>query len=253
MNPQQNDPFAPKYGVQPNQPQQPLQQMQYGGMPVGQPKKGLNVLLIPLIVAIIFFISSLGFGIWAFVGMQDYKTNVQPKIDKAVEIAKEETSTAKDKEFVEKEKIPTRTYTAGQTAGNLVIVYPKTWSAFVDESDKGSTLVNGYFHPGFVPAADSGTDFALRVEVVSQSYDQVVKQLESKAKTGKVKISAYKAPKMGEGQVGVRVDGEINTGQQDSMVIFPLRDKTIKVSTESTQTFLGDFNDIILANLTFVP
>lgn len=253
MNPKQNDPFAPKYGVQPSQPQQPVQPMQYGGMPVGNPKKGLNILLIPLIVAIIFLLGSLGFGVWAFAGMQDYKNNVQPKIDHAVELAKQETASAKDKEFIEKEKIPTKTYTAGQTAGNLVITYPKTWSGFVDESDKGTSLVDGYFHPNFVPAADSGTDFALRVEVVSQSYDQVVKQLEGKAKSGKVRISAYKAPKMGEGQVGVRVDGEINTGQQDSMVIFPLRDKTIKVSTESAQTFLGDFNDIILANLTFVP
>lgn len=227
--------------------------MQYGGMPVGQPKKGLNVLLIPLIVAIIFLLGSLGFGAWAFAGMQDYKTNVQPKIDQAVAIAVQETSTAKDKEFVEKEKIPTKTYTAGQTAGNLVITYPKTWSGYVDESDKGNTIVSGYFHPAFVPAADSGTDFALRIEVISQSYDQVVKQFDAKVKNGKVKVSAYKAPKMGEGQVGVRVDGEINTGQQASMVIFPLRDKTIKVSTESAQTFLGDFNDIVLANLTFVP
>lgn len=249
----QNDPFAPKYGVSPQQQQQvPQQPMQYAGMPVGQPKKGLNLLLIPLIIAIIFLFSAVGFGIWAFAGMQDYKNNVQPKIDQAVEIAKQQTASEKDKEFVEKEKTPTRTYTAGQTAGNLVITYPKTWSAYVDEADKGSTIINGYFHPGFVPTAGSGTDFALRVEVVSQSYDQVIKQFESKAKNGKVKISAYKAAKMPQGQVGVRVDGEINTGQQDSMVVFPLRDKTIKVSTES-QTFLGDFNNIVLANLTFVP
>lgn len=248
-----NDPFAPKYGVNPSQSQQPQQPMQYAGMPVGNQKKGMNVLLFPLIIAVVFLFGSLGFGAWAFVGMQDYKNNVQPKIDQAVEIAKQETATSKDKEFIEKEKVPTRTYKAGQTAGNLTIVYPKTWSAYVSEADAGGSIVNGYFHPGHVPAANSGTDFALRIEVVSQSYDQVIKQYEGKAKNGKVKISAYKAPKMAEGQVGVRVDGEINTGQQDSMVVFPLRDKTIRVSTESAQTFLGDFNDIVLANLMFTP
>lgn len=248
----QNDPFAPKYGVSPQQ-QTSQQPMQYAGMPVGQPKKGMNILLIPLILSVLILLGAIGFGIWAFMGMQDYKNNVEPKISHAVELAKQETATQKDKEFVEKEKIPTRKYTAGQTAGNLTIEYPKTWSAFVDESSNGTTIVNGYFHPGYVPAITSGTDFALRVEVVSQSYDQVVKQFESKAKNGKVRISAYKAPKMGEGQVGVRVDGEINVGQQDSMVIFPLRDKTIRVSTESAQTFLGDFDSIVLANLTFVP
>jgi hypothetical protein len=247
----QNDPFAPKYGVGHNQPQ-PTQPLQYAGMPVGQPKKRLNILLIPLILAVLFLLGAIGFGIWAFMGMQDYKLNVQPKIDKAVAIAEEKTKTEKDKEFVEKEKSPVRTYKAPQTAGSLLITYPKTWSAFVEESDKNNELVNGYFHPSYVPAAESGTDFALRVEVVSQSYDQVLKQFEGKAKNGKVRISAYKAPKMASGLVGARVDGEINTGQQDSMVLFALRDKTIKVSTESAQ-FLSDFNNIVLANLTFEP
>jgi hypothetical protein len=185
-------------------------------------------------------------------GMQDYKLNVQPKIDQAVEIAKQETATAKDAEFVEKEKNPLETYKAGQVAGNLTILYPKTWSAYVEESTEDETVVNGYFHPSYVPSAESGTDFALRVEVISRSYDEELKQLESKAKSGKVKISAYKAPKMAEGQVGARIDGEINPGQQDSMVMFPLRDKTIKISTESAQ-FLGDFNNIVLANLIFQP
>lgn len=245
-----HDPFAPKYGVG-HQPQ-PTQPLQYGGMPVGQPKKSLNALLIPLILSVVFLLSAIGFGIWAYMGMQDYKLNVQPKIDQAVAIAEEKTKTAKDAEFIEKEKSPVRTYKAGQTAGSLVITYPKTWSAYVEESDKANELVNGYFHPSYVPAANSGTDFALRVEIVSTSYDQELKQLEGKAKSGKVKISAFKAPKMPEGLVGARIDGEINTGQQDSMVMFPLRDKTIKVSTESAQ-FLGDFNNIVLANLTFEP
>jgi hypothetical protein len=52
--------------------------------------------------------------------------------------------------------------------------------------------------------------------------------------------------------VGSRIDGEINLGQKDSMILLPVRDKTIKISTES-QEFMGDFNDIVLANLKFVP
>lgn len=185
-------------------------------------------------------------------GMQDYKTNIQPKIDKAVAIAEENTKTAKDKEFVEKEKNPLKEYKGPAAYGTVSIHYPKTWSAFVTETNSGSTPVDGYFHPGFVPGIQSETDFALRVKVVSQQYADVMKQFESKAKAGKVKVSPYTAPKLGSAVVGSRVDGEINTGQQDSMVLFPLRDKTIEISTESNQ-FLGDFNSIILANLTFVP
>lgn len=252
MNSVQNDPFQPKFNGGPAQHPAQHVPLSYGGMPVGQPKKTLNVLIIPLVVSVVLLLGSIGFGMWAFAGMQDYKNNVQPKIDKAVAIAQEETSTAKDKEFVEKEKTPVREYKAPQTAGSLSIQYPKTWSAYVTEPKSGTDIVNGYFHPGYVPAAESGTDYALRVQVISRSYDLELKKYESKAKAGKVKISAYKAPKLPEGIVGSKIEGEINTGQQDVMVMFPLRDKTIIVSTESVQ-FFGDFNDIILANLTFVP
>ncbi len=119
------------------------------------------------------------------------------------------------------------------------------------ETERSSIPVEGYFHPSFVPGVQSGTDFALRVQVTNQPYDQELKQFESKTKSGKVKVSPYKAPKV-PNVLGSRVDGEINNGQKDSMVLFPVRDKTLKISTESDQ-FLSDFNSIILANLTFVP
>lgn len=246
----QQDPFAPKYG---NVPPTPQPVPTYGGMPVQQPKQGMNPLLIPLIVTGLLLVGALVFGMWAFAGMQDYKNNVQPKIDKAVAIAKQETSTAKDAEFVEKEKSPVREYKGPQVAGSLVITYPKTWSAYVNEGSNGNGLIDGYFQPDFVPnIQNADTDFALRVKVLSQSYDSVLKQYESQLKAGKVTIAPYKAPKMAEGTTGVRIVGEIKAGQQDNMVLFPLRDKTIQISTESNQ-YLGDFNNIVLANLTFVP
>ncbi len=224
----------------------------YGGMPIGQLKKSLNGLLIPFILAVLLLLGAIGFGVWAYMGKMDYKNNVDPKIATAVTVAQQETSSSKDKEFLEKEKNPLKEYRAAQIAGNLAFQYPKTWSAFVTEDTNGSTAVDGYFHPSFVPGLQSGTDFALRVKVVSRAYADELKQYEGKAKSGKVTISPYKAPKVDASVVGARIDGEINPGQQDSMVLFPLRDKTIVISTESAQ-FLNDFNDIILANLTFTP
>lgn len=250
MNPQQNDPFAPKYGVGPQTPPPP---QQYGGVPVGQPKKGMNILLIPFILAVFLLFGALGFGFWAYDGMQDYKNNVQPKIDKAVAIAEERVSSEKDKEFVEREKKPVKSYKAPQNAGSLSIEYPKTWSAYVEEPQSGSEIVNGYFHPNYVPSEASGTDFALRIEVINRNYDQELRSYESKTKNGKVTVSAYEAPKMkGKKIIGVRINGELNTGQQGSMAMFQLRDKTIKVSTQSPQ-FVGDFENIILNSLVFEP
>lgn len=173
----QQDPFAPKYGNVPPAPQ-PIPT--YGGMPVQPSKPGLNPLLIPLVLTAVLLVGSLVFGMWAFAGMQDYKNNVQPKIDKAVAIAEQETSTAKDAEFVEKEKNPVKQYTGPQVAGSLVINYPKTWSAYITESNNSNGLIDGYFQPDFVPGVqNTDTDYALRVKVLSQSYESVLKQYES--------------------------------------------------------------------------
>ncbi len=246
MNLQQNQqPFTPQYG---NVPQPPP----YGSVPVHAPRGGLNKLLIPLIISVVALIGAVVFGMWAFAGMQDYKNNVDTKVQKAVAIAQEQTATAKDAEFIEKEKNPLKAYKSAQAVGSIAIQYPRTWSAFVTESNDESTPVDGYFHPGFVPGINSGTDFALRLKVVSTPYADFMKQFESKAKSGKVSVSPYKAPKLPNGTVGSRIDGEVNTGQQGSMVVFPLRDKTITISSESAQ-FKGDFDSIILANLTFIP
>src|SRR5690606_18670298 len=104
----------------------------------------------------------------------------------------------------------------------------------------------------FVPAVNNPKNiFALRLEVVSTSYPDVLKQFESQIQAGKVKISAYALPKVPNVN-GSRVSGEVATGKQGNMVVLPLRDKTLKVWTESPE-FSSDFDNNILANLTFVP
>lgn len=211
-------------------------------------------MLIAFIAVVLLLLVSVGFGAWAFISRQDYKDNVETKIAAAVGIAQKQTATAKDNEFLEKEKLPLKYYKGPGTYGSVQISYPKTWSAFVTElSTSGGTPVEGYFHPNFVPSISqqTGTGFALRVQVVSTAYDQVLRQFENNAKTGKVKITAYSASKV-PGTVGARVDGEIVSGKQGSMVLFPIRDKTLKVWTEATQ-FVGDFDSNILPNLSFVP
>lgn len=210
------------------------------------------VLVVSVIVLATLFLTASGFGIWAFLSRQDYKLNTDRKITAAVEVTKQKTSDEKDKEFAEKEKYPLREYKAAATFGSVSINYPKTWSAFITENTtNNSSPIDGYFHPSFVPGIQSGTAFALRVQISGQTYEQEMRQIEPKVKAGKVKVSPYTAPKVG-GVAGARVDGEINPGQRGSMVLFPLRDKTVKIATQSEQ-FLGDFNTIILANLTFIP
>lgn len=215
-------------------------------------KSHSTVLIVVIVVLVMVLAGSLAFGMWAYTSQQDYKNNVDQKVAAAVEQAQKDTATAKDAEFAEKEKLPLKHYNGPAAYGSIDISYPKTWSAYVDESGTSSAAVNGYFAPKFVPAINNQKNiFALRLEVVSTSYADVLRQLEGQVQSGKVKISAYALPKVTNVN-GSRVDGEVAVGKQGSMIILPLRDKTLKVWTESPE-FSSDFNDNILANMVFSP
>ena len=102
-----------------------------------------------------------------------------------------------------------------------------------------------------MPGLQSDLPVALRFTVSGTNYSSIVKTFDSQVKAGKVKVTPYKADKV-PNVIGVRLDGEITKDKQGSMIIVPLRDKTLQVWTESPQ-FVPDFNTIILPNLVFVP
>lgn len=210
--------------------------------------------LVPFVLTVTALFGALAFGAWAFSGRQDYKNNVDAKIVAAVAASEEQLSEKKAAEFAEKEKSPYRTYTGPAAYGSVGITYPKTWSAYIDETNASGTPLSGYLNPGFVPGIQSDatkSNIALRVEVVSTGYTATIEELSASVDVGKLKVTPYSAPKV-SGVIGLRADGEITVGKQGSMVILPLRDKTIKIWTESPQ-FAGDFDSIILPNFTFVP
>lgn len=211
----------------------------------------MDALIIPLTLLVILFLGAASFGIWAYMSRQDYKENSDAKVATAVTVAEERTSTKKDTEFLEKEKEPFTAYSGPAPYGSLKVTYPKTWSAYVSEKSNTSTPVDAYFHPKFVPV-DSGTptpSYALRVEISDISYAASVKVFDNLVKTGKVKASPY-IPASAPNVTGVRLDGEIFSKKQGSMIIVPIRDKSLKIWTES-QDFVKDLNEIILPNYTF--
>jgi len=218
---------------------------------LGSPKKSFNVLIIPLIIAVVLLIGMLAFGVWAFMERDTFKNKTDKIVAEEVTKAKDELTKEKDAEFLEKEKEPNKEYKGPDAFGGVGVLYPKTWSAFVTEDDKGSAPIDGYFHPNFVPTIKPSSSFALRVRVLNSPYATELKKFENDVKTGKVKVTAIVAQKV-PGTTGSRLDGEIDNDKQGSLVMFPLRDKTLVISTEATQ-FLGDFNNIILPNLVFSP
>jgi hypothetical protein len=211
----------------------------------------INALLIPLILITLMFLGSLGFGLWAYTGREDFKNNVDEKVGVAVKVAIDKAKTEKDNEFIEKEKEPLSTYKSPNELGTINIRYPKTWSAYVDETGRGSAELDGYFNPLLVPGVSSGKAYALRLQLINKSFDVEAKSFDGPVKQGKIKAQPYQ-PKNLPNIVGLRLDGEIRSGVAGVMILIPLRDKTIKIFTESDQ-FIPDLERHVLENLNFAP
>ncbi len=213
-----------------------------------------NGLVISLILAILLLVGAIIFGAWAYTSRQDYKNNSDAKVAAAVQVAKDQESSLKDKQFQEAEKNPLKTYNGPEAYGSLSVAYPKTWSGFVDDSGSGnSALVDGYFYPGVVPSiTKQGGVFALRIQVLSQPYNQTLTSLSSLQQSkAPPQISPYALPKVPK-VVGVKVSGSLPNNKTGTMVILPLRSQTLEIWTDGTQ-FSGDFNNIILPNFSFSP
>lgn len=210
----------------------------------------IDKLLIPLIVILLFFLSTAGFAVWAFMERQDYKNNSDQKAAAAAAEQKEATQAEEAAKYAEEAKNPLKTFVGPSDFGSVTFQYPKTWSGYIIRG--GNTPLNGFFHPDLVPNVESDANsFALRVAVVEQSYNKILDGYNGDAKDGTVTVSPYASPKV-EGAIGTRIDGEIVKGKRGSMVIFPVRNVTLEVWTEAEQ-YLNDFNNIILPNLTFAP
>jgi len=210
----------------------------------------INALLIALIACGVALLALVGFGAWAYGSRQDYKLNSDKKSATAAAAAKEKTQAADAVLYAEQAKNPLKTHVGPDAFGSVTVQYPKTWSAYVIENS--GTPMNNYFHPDIVPDTNKTTNaYALRVQIVQSSYAAVMTQYNGLAVAKRVTVNPYKLPKV-PSIVGSRVDGQITAQKQGSMIVLPLRNVTLQISTES-QDFENDFNTIILPNLTFSP
>lgn len=214
---------------------------------------GFNILILPLVLSFVLLIGAIAFSVWTYGKMKDYEDNVNSKVASAVIIAKQQEATAKNAAFAQASKYPLRTYVSPAAYGSVTIKYPNTWSAYVIDDTNISPYVDGYFYPNTVPDTQSSTiAFALRVQIVQDSYSSVLTEVQSDVQQGTSTVAAYKAPNI-PGVVGSKVTGQLPTvSRSGTMIILPLRNMTLELWTETPQ-FDNDFNNIILPNFNFSP
>ncbi len=204
----------------------------------------VSLLIIPVVLLTVAVIVLCYIAVMYYGQMVEQRDKNEPIISKAVEEAKEAQKTKLELEFTAREREPLKTYTTPAEYGSVSLRYPKTWSSYV--ALEKSSDVDYYGHPNFVPAAK--VNYALRMSLVKNDYSAELKKYDALVKKGELKATSVSI----SGVTGARLDGMLKKDQEGSLVIFPLRDKTLKVWTES-KDFRTDFNDIVLKNLTFVP
>lgn len=184
---------------------------------------------------------------WSFMNYMDQKDNTDSKIAVAVADAKKDQAAEDEKQFLEREKQPVRQLVGPEDLGRITLDYPKTWSVYIDK-DGASGEYQAYLQPGAVPALAKKTPYALHVSVVSDKYEETLASFQSLVNKGDLRA----VPVTAAGQSGTRLDGNFSKEVSGAMVLFKLRDKTVKVATESRDT-LADFNNIVLPSLKFNP
>ncbi|HUD05590.1 MAG TPA: hypothetical protein VMR18_01555 [Candidatus Saccharimonadales bacterium] len=209
-----------------------------------------------LVVSIFLLVLSVVFGVWAYGSRQDYKNNVSQKVAVAVAGAKNQTEATDAAQYALKAEKPLDTYVGPQAFGSIIIKYPKNWSGYVAEDATSQTPIDGYFNPGVVPnIASTSSVFALRVQVINQSYATEVSTFTQPTQQQQIKVTPYKLPS-NPNITGVMINGQFTTNDQSnnsvngSMVILPLLNSTIELWTESPQ-FENDFDNNILPNFSF--
>ena len=214
---------------------------------IQKPKKGFNALIIPMVIMGIVLIIAV-ILIFNFKNKYEYqKSEVDQITETAVTQAKKEQKAELDKQYEEESKSPYLTYTGPSELGSVKIVYPKNWSVYYNQGNSRS-IFDFYAHPVAVPATDLDKKYALRVAITSDKYQDALEDYEKQTKNKNITISPYQV----SGVTGARIDGEIDKDIDGSLVVFPVRDKVLYVWTQD-KTYINDFNDVVLKNLSFIP
>lgn len=181
-----------------------------------------------------------GVAIWALLSYNEQKTNVDEKIAAEVAKGKKEQLLEDEKKFAEREKEPRREFNGPKDYGGVSFLYPKTWSVYVGSDISHGGDYEAYLNPGVVMLPSPDEQYALRVLIEDQDYDEVIDSYQGKIDKGQLDAEVANA----NGLVGTRLDGTFSKNIRGAAVIFEVRDKTLTLRTDA-DTFKPEFEKIV--------
>ena len=194
-----------------------------------------------VIVLSVLFAGAGAFGIWAYLQYTNARSDVDGQIEVAVSAAEKEQAEKLHNEFLEEEKKPNYTFTGPEDYASVSFMYPKTWSVYVDKDGTDRGDYRAFLHPTTVPSlSNDASRFAFRVEILNKNLDDVLNTYQAKLKKGELTSSSVEA----NGIAATRLDGTFDKDLRGAAILFKLRDKTVRLSTDA-DTFKPDFQTIL--------
>lgn len=207
----------------------------------------MNGWLIVAIGAIVLFLISTALAAWAYMSYIEQRSDVAGKIKLAEAEAAKIQQEKDQKEFDEREKNPRMEFVGPAEYGRLSFWYPKTWSVYIERDGSNRSDYKAYLHKDIIaPLSDRESRYMMRVEILNRDFDAVLKEYESKIKKGELKTSTPEY----NGIASTRIDGVFDKTLHGSVVLMRVRDKTIRLSTDS-ENFRPDF-DAVLETVDFI-
>lgn len=200
-----------------------------------------NAWVVVAIVAIMLFIGAASAAVWAYASYTEQRNDVESRIKLAEAKAAKDQQEKDQKEFDEREKNPRAEFVGPAEYGRLSFRYPKTWSVYIEKDGRNRGDYVAYLHKDYIaPANDQTNRYMLRVEILNQDYAAVLKNYESKIKSGDLRSSSPEY----NGIPSTRIDGAFDKELRGSVVLMQVRDKTIRLSTDA-ESFRPDFDEIL--------
>lgn len=244
--------------IPPVQYGQPVAPSGVGGTPMVQQTVPLAVMkkdrsgLIKTIVIVVLALVSvtfIGLFIWMSLQYKDASKDLDLKISKAVGEARAEQKEQDEITQRDNEKYPYRTFAGPADYGQLSFEYPKTWSVYIEADASNGGDFKAYLNPIEVNTVAIDTINALRVSIVNDSYESVIKKYQKEVEK-KEPTMTVDSITVGNAEKGIQVTANKYSGTipgtdlSGYVVVFKIRDKTVVMQTDS-KVFEEDFNKLL--------
>lgn len=212
-----------------------------------------RIRIVALVFTSLFSVLFLVLFVNMFIQWSTLNTDIEGQVAAKVATEKAEIEQKLESEFEEREKSPYYQLLGPEDYGSLTVIYPRTWSVYVDNDASNGGDYIAYLNPGQVNHVANDTINALRISILNKSYDSVIQEYQKSVEAGTLNVSIRpingQNANVYEGELPGTGGSKNNSGLIGAVAIFAIRDKTVVLQTDAS-VFLDDFN-IILDNVTY--